>query len=144
MTRWKTYNVLILPNFPAGLDRMTLAVFLDSLPTPGLVGVPTLGLPHCVALLLLLGLLATNTTTSVSHVTALISHTTATTISSSSSSRNWQRSGEDDRTDRGTRVVTSTTSRVVTTSSPWIITSSTATTSTSKGRSRYHGPHDGS
>ena len=55
---------------------MSLTVFPGCLPTPRLVGVATLGLPHGVTLLLLLGLLSSDTATAISHVTALVHHPT--------------------------------------------------------------------
>ena len=55
---------------------MSLTVFPGCLPAPLLAGVPTLGLPDSVTLLLLLGLGPSNTTTTVSHVAALLLQST--------------------------------------------------------------------
>ena len=77
-----THNVFSLGNSPAGLDGMSLTVLPGCLPAPLLVGVATLGLPDSVALLLLLGLGPTNTTTTVSHVAALLLQATTSSTDS--------------------------------------------------------------
>ena len=75
-----TYNVFCLGDSPTRLDGMTLTMFPGCLPAPRLVGVAALGLPHSVALLLLLGLLSTHTTSTVSHVTTLVQQATTPSV----------------------------------------------------------------
>ena len=134
---------------------MTLTVFPGCLPAPWLVGVLTLGLPHRVAPLLLLGLLSTNTATTVSHVAALVHHPTAPAVhagvvaipSSSSgvvaasSSKSgvvaihWHWSWQDLRAHGATRVEAATSSSSTGASS--------ASSTPRAGHHRDHGSHDG-
>lgn len=129
-------NVFGLGYSPARLDGMTLTMFLGCLPAPWLVGVTALGLPHRVALLLLLRLLSSNTTSTVSHVTTLVQQSTAPSaysgiVAASSSTWNWHWSWQDLRADGTTRVeATSSSTGPTTTTTPWA------------GHHRGHGSHD--